>query len=226
MPLLAPDVPVVTWWHGPPPDEDRPRPARRRRRPADHRLRAGRRPDGRAARPGRGLRARRHRPGLDPDHPVAHPARRRVRHRHRAAGERAGRRGGGQPDRRCCSPVGCAARLGVDARAVRPASGPGITEVSLTPRRRQRARRSPGRTATPRCCAAPGVEDRYAAAAPAQVGDELAEELRRLDADQPYAAALGAATGVHDLDDRPRSARSPVAGPAAGRHAGVVRFAP
>ena len=28
MPLLAPDVPVVTWWHGAPPDADRQRPAR------------------------------------------------------------------------------------------------------------------------------------------------------------------------------------------------------
>jgi glucose-6-phosphate dehydrogenase assembly protein OpcA len=37
------------------------------------------------------------------------------------------------------------------------------------------------------------------------LGDELAEELRRLDADQPYAAALSAATGVPTLDDRPAS---------------------
>jgi len=36
-----------------------------------------------------------------------------------------------------------------------------------------------------------------------QTGDELAEELRRLDADQPYAAALAAATGTTGLDDRP-----------------------
>ena len=35
------------------------------------------------------------------------------------------------------------------------------------------------------------------------LGDELAEELRRLDADQPYAAALGAATGRSNLDSRP-----------------------
>src|SRR6266511_2253468 len=33
--------------------------------------------------------------------------------------------------------------------------------------------------------------------------DELAEELRRLDADQPYAAALAAATGVTGLNERP-----------------------
>lgn len=34
------------------------------------------------------------------------------------------------------------------------------------------------------------------------VGEELAEELRRLDADQPYAAALGASTGETGLDQR------------------------
>jgi glucose-6-phosphate dehydrogenase assembly protein OpcA len=35
------------------------------------------------------------------------------------------------------------------------------------------------------------------------LGDELAEELRRLDADEIYAAALGAFAGVKNLDDRP-----------------------
>ena len=35
------------------------------------------------------------------------------------------------------------------------------------------------------------------------LGDLLAEELRRLDADQPYADALSAATGEQDLDARP-----------------------
>ena len=34
------------------------------------------------------------------------------------------------------------------------------------------------------------------------LGDELAEELRRLDKDQPYAAALEAATGVTGLNAR------------------------
>ncbi|SCL19104.1 glucose-6-phosphate dehydrogenase assembly protein OpcA [Micromonospora pallida] len=35
------------------------------------------------------------------------------------------------------------------------------------------------------------------------LGDELAEELRRLDADQIYAEALGATAGISGLDDRP-----------------------
>ena len=41
LPLLAPDAPVVTWWHGAAARADRLRPARRVRRPADHRRRAG-----------------------------------------------------------------------------------------------------------------------------------------------------------------------------------------
>jgi glucose-6-phosphate dehydrogenase assembly protein OpcA len=50
MPLLAPDVPVVTWWHEDPPRHDRQRLPGRRGRPADHRLRAGRRPGGASSR--------------------------------------------------------------------------------------------------------------------------------------------------------------------------------
>jgi glucose-6-phosphate dehydrogenase assembly protein OpcA len=37
------------------------------------------------------------------------------------------------------------------------------------------------------------------------LGDQLAEELRRLDADQPYAAALQTATGVTGIANRPAS---------------------
>ena len=35
------------------------------------------------------------------------------------------------------------------------------------------------------------------------MGDELAEELRRLDADQIYGEALGALAGIAGLDSRP-----------------------
>jgi hypothetical protein len=38
-----------------------------------------------------------------------------------------------------------------------------------------------------------------------KLGEELAEELRRLDADQSYAAALSAAYGLTGLADRPRN---------------------
>jgi len=47
-----------------------------------------------------------------------------------------------------------------------------------------------------------GYPDRALPMAPRRLGDELAEELRRLDADQPYATALSAATGVQGLELR------------------------
>lgn len=48
-----------------------------------------------------------------------------------------------------------------------------------------------------------GVSDRVLPLLRRRLGDELAEELRRLDSDEPYAMALSAATGVHGLSDRP-----------------------
>jgi glucose-6-phosphate dehydrogenase assembly protein OpcA len=51
----------------------------------------------------------------------------------------------------------------------------------------------------------PGYEDRVMPLVERRLGEELAEELRRLDADQPYAAALAAAFGMSGLADRPRN---------------------
>jgi glucose-6-phosphate dehydrogenase assembly protein OpcA len=48
-----------------------------------------------------------------------------------------------------------------------------------------------------------GYADRILSLVHRRLGDELAEELRRLDADQPYAAALSAASGVPALNRRP-----------------------
>ncbi|MEV0722994.1 glucose-6-phosphate dehydrogenase assembly protein OpcA [Micromonospora purpureochromogenes] len=48
-----------------------------------------------------------------------------------------------------------------------------------------------------------GQEDRALPLVRRPLGDELAEELRRLDADQVYAEALGAAAGISGLDQRP-----------------------
>ncbi|MFF5292302.1 glucose-6-phosphate dehydrogenase assembly protein OpcA [Paractinoplanes globisporus] len=48
-----------------------------------------------------------------------------------------------------------------------------------------------------------GQEDRYMPLPRRPVGDELAEELRRLDADQIYSEALGAMAGLSDLDKKP-----------------------
>lgn len=47
-----------------------------------------------------------------------------------------------------------------------------------------------------------GQDDRYMPLPKRPVGDELAEELRRLDADQIYADALGAMAGLSGLDHR------------------------
>jgi glucose-6-phosphate dehydrogenase assembly protein OpcA len=52
-----------------------------------------------------------------------------------------------------------------------------------------------------------GTPDTAAAQQERDLGDLLAEELRHLDADQPYAEALGAAFGVPGLSER-RGARS------------------
>lgn len=48
-----------------------------------------------------------------------------------------------------------------------------------------------------------GHADRHLPLVRRPLGDELAEELRRLDADQIYAEALGAASGITGLQDRP-----------------------
>jgi glucose-6-phosphate dehydrogenase assembly protein OpcA len=50
-----------------------------------------------------------------------------------------------------------------------------------------------------------GLPERIVPLVPRALGDQLAEELRRLDADQPYAQALEAATGVVGLSKRPGS---------------------
>jgi glucose-6-phosphate dehydrogenase assembly protein OpcA len=48
-----------------------------------------------------------------------------------------------------------------------------------------------------------GVGNRVLPLVHRRLGEDLAEELRRLDPDQPYGRALEAATGVTDLTDRP-----------------------
>jgi glucose-6-phosphate dehydrogenase assembly protein OpcA len=51
----------------------------------------------------------------------------------------------------------------------------------------------------------PGYEDRVMPLVERRLGEELAEELRRLDADQSYAAAVAAAFDMSGLADRPRN---------------------
>ena len=110
-PLLAPDVPVVTWW----PDDAPPAPRADPLgcgRPAPGDRRGGeRRAQGDAADPGQGLPARRHRPELDPVDVLAHLARRHPGPALPRAAQRRGPGRAGQPDR------------GPDRGLARPAAG-------------------------------------------------------------------------------------------------------
>ncbi len=76
-PLLLPDSPVVIWWPGKAPAQGVNDELASLSDPAGHRRGRLQAAEGRAAGPGPGLPARRHRPVLDPVDPVAGPARRR-----------------------------------------------------------------------------------------------------------------------------------------------------
>lgn len=93
------------------------------------------------------------------------------------------------------------ARLGVTVRPV-DSAGPGITavEVRLDGKDVLRVDRPDGYLAT---LSRTGMTDRQLPLKRRPLGDLIAEELRRLDADQPYADALSAVTGEKDLDSRP-----------------------
>ena len=93
------------------------------------------------------------------------------------------------------------ARLGVKVKQV-PSSGPGITGVEVRFGRNDvlRIDRPDGYLAT---LSRTGMSDRQLPLKRRTLGDLLAEELRRLDADQPYAEALSAVTGEKGLDGRP-----------------------
>lgn len=82
------------------------------------------------------------------------------------------------------------------------AGADGVSEVwiALDDEGEVRIRREDGRTAL---LSRTGQPDRRMPLEPRELGDLLAEELRRLDADETYARALGHATGVGDLSSRP-----------------------
>ena len=92
-------------------------------------------------------------------------------------------------------------RLGVRVKRV-DSAGPGITAVELrfTGRSRLRIDRPDGYLAT---LSRTGISDRQLPLKRRELGELLAEELRRLDADQPYADSLSAVTGEKGLDQRP-----------------------
>jgi glucose-6-phosphate dehydrogenase assembly protein OpcA len=93
------------------------------------------------------------------------------------------------------------ARLGIRSRVVE-SKGPGITavEVRFEDKGHVRIDRPDGHTAT---LSRTGRPARPLPLKRRDLGDLIAEELRRLDADQPYAEALEAATKTKGLNDRP-----------------------
>jgi hypothetical protein len=93
------------------------------------------------------------------------------------------------------------ARLGVRGR-VTASDGPGVTavEVRFEGDERLRIDRPDGRLAT---LSRTGRPDRALPLKRRELGDLIAEELRRLDSDQPYAEALARVTGDKGLNERP-----------------------
>jgi glucose-6-phosphate dehydrogenase assembly protein OpcA len=106
------------------------------------------------------------------------------------------------------------ARLGVRGR-VTASDGPGVTavEVRFEGDERLRIDRPDGRLAT---LSRTGRPDRALPLKRRELGDLIAEELRRLDSDQPYAEALARVTGEKGLNERPSTRshvwRDPVTG--------------
>jgi glucose-6-phosphate dehydrogenase assembly protein OpcA len=93
------------------------------------------------------------------------------------------------------------ARLHIKVKRV-DSTGPGVTgvEVRFGARDRLRIDRPDGYLAT---LSRTGITDRQLPLKRRDLGELLSEELRRLDADQPYADALAVITGEKDLDSRP-----------------------
>jgi glucose-6-phosphate dehydrogenase assembly protein OpcA len=200
LPLLASDAPVVTWWHGVTPDklaydalgvlagrritdaidDDDPMAALKRRAkdyaPGDTDLAWTR------TTPWRALLAA----GFDDvsDEPTSAEV----------AAER------GNPSAALLAGW-LTARLGVRVKRT-DSSGPGVTavEVRFGPKDRLRIDRPDGYLAT---LSRTGIGDRQLPLKRRDLGELLGEELRRLDADQPYAEALSVVTGEKDLDARP-----------------------
>jgi glucose-6-phosphate dehydrogenase assembly protein OpcA len=123
-------------------------------------------------------------------------------------------------------------RLGVRSRFIE-SDGPGVTavEVRFEGDERLRIDRPDGYLAT---MSRTGRPDRQLPLKRRDVGDLISEELRRLDADQPYAEALAAVTGETGLSDRPSTrthiwrepatpARRPTATTSTGRKAAAKK---
>jgi glucose-6-phosphate dehydrogenase assembly protein OpcA len=201
MPLLAPDVPVVTWWHGAAPERISydPLGVVAERRVTD----VSQCPDPIAA---LRLRADDYAPGdtdlawtrITPWRSLIAGAFDTI-----SAGVVDATIISGPADPRSKLLAGwLQARLGVDPRLERIGSGElEAASFSLDDGGSLTLRRQGTAVILQR----PGYEDRMMPLVDRKLGEELAEELRRLDADQPYSAALGAAYGLDGLAERPRN---------------------
>jgi glucose-6-phosphate dehydrogenase assembly protein OpcA len=198
MPLLAPDAPVVTWWHGPPPDRIAydPLGVVAERRVTDI---------SQCADPIAALRARAEdfAPGdtdlawtrITPWRSLIAGAFDTVTTPVVGATVTAGLN-----DPRAALLAGwLAARLGITPR-IEPSTSGELESVGFF------LEDSGSLTLTRQGGAAvlrrPGYEDRTLPLVGRRLGEELAEEMRRLDPDQPYAAALAAVTGKTGLGQR------------------------
>src|SRR3954454_20667927 len=204
LPLLAPDAPVVTWWHGVPPDEiatDALGVLANRRvtdcsRAADQVAALQQRAVDFAsgdtdlawtrATPWRSLLAS----ALDAVDATPSDARIKCEKGNPTASLLGGWLG---------------QRLGIEV-AVEESRGPGITDVEIAAKRPNgdsydvAISRPDGRLAT---LTRTGEPERALPLARREIGDLLAEELRRMDPDYVYAETLAETTGQSGLDDRP-----------------------
>jgi glucose-6-phosphate dehydrogenase assembly protein OpcA len=199
LPLLAPDAPVVTWWHEIPPDKLAydPLGVLANRRVTDASA---------SERPAKALRVRAkdYAPG---DTDLAWTRTTPWRSLLAAAFD------GGTP-RPTSAEVASQkenpsaaliagwlkARLGIRVQ-ITESGGPGVTaaEVRFEGEERLRIDRPDGRLAT---LTRSGRPERVLPLKRRELGDLIAEELRHLDADEPYAEALSATTGEKGLNER------------------------
>jgi len=202
LPLLAPDAPVVTWWHGVPPDRIATDPlgVLADRRVTDCALA----PDPKAA---LHTRAEDFAPGdTDLAWTRATPWRSLLASAFDAtsAGARSAGVAAEEGNPTAALLAGwLTARLGVPTE-VAVSSGPGITEVEVAlveddEECTLRVSRPDGRVAT---LSRTGHPDRELPLLRRDLGDLLAEELRRLEVDEVYGEALSQSTGVPDLGER------------------------
>ncbi|MGH9172246.1 MAG: glucose-6-phosphate dehydrogenase assembly protein OpcA [Acidimicrobiales bacterium] len=203
LPLLAPDAPVVTWWHGPAPDEIATDAlgVLANRRVTDSALAA----DAAASLQQRAVDFA---PGdTDLAWTRTTPWRSLLASAFDASTAEvtsarvAGEAGSGSA---ALLASWISGRLGVEAQ-LESSPGPGITEVEIGlledgKERALKISRPDGRLAT---FSRTGQPDRALPLLRRQLGDLIAEELKRLEPDEVYAEALARLTGVGELDSRP-----------------------